>query len=599
MKKILSLLMAASMAVSCGVQAFAAEKFTDISDDKYAWAKEYIVDMAEQGYINGYEDNTYRPDNKVTRLETILLFARAMGATNSANADFLALATDKYLDTVKKTGISFGYDEVCFMMARGILTEDDLKIFLSDGKASKPMPRQEAAAIITKAMCADEVAKAEVLVDLEYTDAKSIASDYSQYVFYVSEKGIMNGMDDGSFGPENSVLRSQIAVMLARTVDKMNLYIETILVSGLDVDKNNITIIDAENAEIEVGYTDYTRFFDGVEKINEEDFVTFSDAMLTYINNELVFVDMYEEQLDEAGKGVYQGSVTEDGVITVTIKPEGETESKEYVLSANAELKNVNGAATTLKNISVNSYVDFSVAKGVIVKFNQLEKNSYILNAVVDSISIEDDLYLVISHQDKEYDGMKFVLNDNIAVYKNNDIENLSKLYKGDRVDITLEYGEIVKIVAISDTKTYDATISELTISSTPILKANINGNVVEYEVVNNVTVIVDGKEGSLYDLRVGDKIKITTESGAVLKITKTASATTAEAIMGQIEVVNSSKGFIMINSTPIFCSDSSTKIITAAGVSKTMRDLKEGVLVSVRGSMDNGTYNAKLIIIE
>jgi hypothetical protein len=29
------------------------------------------------------------------------------------------------------------------------------------------------------------------------------------------------------------------------------------------------------------------------------------------------------------------------------------------------------------------------------------------------------------------------------------------------------------------------------------------------------------------------------------------------------------------------------------------MRDLKEGVLVSVRGSMDNGTYNAKLIIIE
>ena len=36
--------------------------------------------MAEQGYINGYEDGTYRPDNEVTRLETILLFARAMGS---------------------------------------------------------------------------------------------------------------------------------------------------------------------------------------------------------------------------------------------------------------------------------------------------------------------------------------------------------------------------------------------------------------------------------------------------------------------------------------------------------------------------------------
>lgn len=599
MKKILSLLMAASMAVSCGVQAFAAEKFTDISDDKYAWAKEYIVDMAQQGYINGYEDNTYRPDNKVTRLETILLFARAMGATNDENADFLELAKDKYFDTVKKTGISFGYDEVCFMLARGILTETDLKTFLSDGKASNPMPRQEAAAIITKAMCADEVAKAEVLVDLEYTDAKSIDSDYSQYVFYVSEKGIMNGMDDGSFGPENSVLRSQIAVMLARTVDKMNLYIETILVSGLDTDKNNVTIVDNENAEIEVGYTDYTRFFDGIEEIKEDDFVAFSDAMLTYINNELVFVDMYEEQLDEAGKGVYQGSVTEDGAVTITIKPDGKTESKEFVLSSNADIKNENGAASTLKNIAVNSYIEYSVARGVVVKLNQLNKNSYILNAVVDSVSIEDDLYLVISHEDEQYNGMKFVLNDNVAVYKNNDVENLSKLYKGDRVDITLEYGNVIKIVAISDTKTYDATISELTISSTPILKANVNGNIVEYEVVNNVSVIVDGKEGNLYDLRVGDKIKITTESGAVLKITKVASAVTAEAVMGEIEVVNSSKGFIMIDSLPIFCSDSATKIITAAGVSKTMRDLKEGIVVSVRGSMENGTYSAKLIIIE
>ena len=591
--------MAASMAVSCGVQAFAAEKFTDISDDKYAWAKEYIVDMAQQGYINGYEDNTYRPDNKVTRLETILLFARAMGATNDENADFLELAKDKYFDTVKKTGISFGYDEVCFMLARGILTETDLKTFLSDGKASNPMPRQEAAAIITKAMCADEVAKAEVLVDLEYTDAKSIDSDYSQYVFYVSEKGIMNGMDDGSFGPENSVLRSQIAVMLARTVDKMNLYIETILVSGLDTDKNNVTIVDNENPEIEVGYTDYTRFFDGIEEIKEDDFVTFSDAMLTYINNELVFVDMYEEQLDEAGKGVYQGSVTEDGAVTITIKPDGKTESKEFVLSSNADIKNENGAASTLKNIAVNSYIEYSVARGVVVKLNQLNKNSYILNAVVDSVSIEDDLYLVISHEDEQYNGMKFVLNDNVAVYKNNDVENLSKLYKGDRVDITLEYGNVIKIVAISDTKTYDATISELTISSTPILKANVNGNIVEYEVVNNVSVIVDGKEGNLYDLRVGDKIKITTESGAVLKITKVASAVTAEAVMGEIEVVNSSKGFIMIDSLPIFCSDSATKIITAAGVSKTMRDLKEGIVVSVRGSMENGTYSAKLIIIE
>jgi hypothetical protein len=599
MKKLLSLLMAVSV-VSGGASAFAANSgFTDILEEKYAWARPAIEEMAEQGYIKGYDENTFGPDNKVTRLDTIILFSRAMGANRKENNKIIAEAREKYASEIKASGISYGEDEVSFMLARGVLTEADIKTFLSGSKASQPMPRQEAAAIITKAMCAEEAAKEELLVDLEYTDAKQIAPAYSQYVFYVSEKGIMNGMDDGGFEPENSVLRSQIAVMLSRTVEKMNLYIETALVTEIDTKNNNITIVDSEDAEIPVGYTDYTKFFEGLEPSSESKFVPFSEAMLTYINNELVFVDMYEKQIDETAKGIYQGSITENGTVTVTIKPDGEKESKEYELSSKASITSESGSESVIRNIAMNSYIEYDVAKDMIISIRQIKKDSYINSATVESISIDDELYLVISHSDSEYDGMKFALSDNVAVYKNNDRSDLSKIYKGDKIDLTLEYGQVTKIVALSNTKTYEGTISEVVISSNPVLKVKINGEIVSYDIVPNIAITVNGEEGTLYDLRVGDTVKVTIESGAVLKIVTTAAAVSSEPVSGVVEIVNTSMGFIKINGETIFCKDGSTTFINSKGSSKSMRDLKEGITVSVRGSMQNGAYNASLIIIE
>ena len=52
--------------------------------------------MSDAGYIKGYEDGTYRPDNEVTRQEALSLFARVMGATNEMNEKILEIAHEKY-----------------------------------------------------------------------------------------------------------------------------------------------------------------------------------------------------------------------------------------------------------------------------------------------------------------------------------------------------------------------------------------------------------------------------------------------------------------------------------------------------------------------
>ena len=45
---------------------FADAKFTDVDGH---WAKEYIEYGVEKGYINGYEDKTFKPNKTVTRAE--------------------------------------------------------------------------------------------------------------------------------------------------------------------------------------------------------------------------------------------------------------------------------------------------------------------------------------------------------------------------------------------------------------------------------------------------------------------------------------------------------------------------------------------------
>lgn len=76
-------------------------RFTDINSEEFAWAKSYINDMAGKGFISGYEDNTFRPDNDVTRLEALSLFCKSNGSNDSANTNYWKSAHDKFDSVIK------------------------------------------------------------------------------------------------------------------------------------------------------------------------------------------------------------------------------------------------------------------------------------------------------------------------------------------------------------------------------------------------------------------------------------------------------------------------------------------------------------------
>lgn len=66
----------------------AENKFSDVAAG--AWYTENILKCADAGVITGYTDGTFRPGNKITRQEAIVMLGRAFAIAEEPNADLSA-----------------------------------------------------------------------------------------------------------------------------------------------------------------------------------------------------------------------------------------------------------------------------------------------------------------------------------------------------------------------------------------------------------------------------------------------------------------------------------------------------------------------------
>lgn len=579
------------------------ERFSDISADDFAWAKPYINSMAQKGLISGYEDGTFRPDNDVTRLEALSLFARAMGASDEANAEIIEMAHTKYDSIIKNYGLDWGNDEIVFLMYKGALKTADLDTYLKDNEKNTPMKRYEAAIIITKALGGEEKALSDMGVVLEYTDAREVPSNAIQYVAYATDAGIMSGMGDGSFSPNTSVKRSQMAVMLSQTVDKTDYSFSKVKIEAVDTNEQTVTVtLDGE--EKTYAYTDDTVMKNMGDEVQPKTLATGVSAVMTLSGGVLSQIETISSQPDQTVVGRYVSYASTSGktTIRVTLDETGESESYECMSDVSVTY---DGTPATVRSFTKGDVITLELVNGKIAKITGETKSTTISGAIVENVDISDGVKITISHGNDEYNGKTYEVSSDVSVKKNDATVGLDSIYNGDKVNITLEYGIITKIVATSSTKVVEGTIKSLTIASpqsTMVIK--IKDEEMTYTIPKDVEILINGEEGTLYDFRVNDSVKITLESDAITKIVATTTQESTGNVTGVVTAVNTSYGVISIkpdgseDSTQVFCKDDTTTFVAADGKSKKMKDVKVGQTVDVRGSISNGVFVGKLLVI-
>ena len=162
------------------------------------WAQGTIIQWTTNGYISGYPDGTFKPDNSITRAEFVVMVNKAMGYNKRGNAYFSDVSAAHW-----------AYAEIMKGVEAGYITGNGDGTFRPDA----PVTRQEAAVMISKILGLDQ----DYASAAKYVDYRYIPSWAAGYVGAVSKAGIMTGYPDGDFKSDRVLTRAESVVSLDKT----------------------------------------------------------------------------------------------------------------------------------------------------------------------------------------------------------------------------------------------------------------------------------------------------------------------------------------------------------------------------------------------
>lgn len=587
-KKLIAATIVASLFVS-QLSAFAA--FTDLNEERLNWAKEPIEEMTKLNIIKGYEDNTFRPDNPVSRAEALVLMSRITGYYETTSSDYVALAKQLYAKDLE--GYATPYkDEVSYLLYRDVLNENDLKTYMADTVATEPLKRYEAAILLTKLMGEEESVAADKNPALTFDDAKDIPAAAKPFVAYVAKNNIMQGMGENHFEPNLSVSRAQMATLLYRVMKNMQLSYVAGTLSLYTQDSNDvkITLSTKEQKNYTVRSSVPVKLDGKTAKLS--DFPIGSNIRLTYQGDKVIFAEGISMVYDESTTVLFVEYEKSGDDVILTVKDPKTSKESTYTLAENPTIL-YEGKTIGINNLKDGDYITLNIYNGKVIYIDSTSKNSEV-TGVVDSIVLEPKFGLVVKvgNTTHSYDAY-----DNVKVRRNGKSVTLADVMAGDQVTLTLSYDVISEIVATSTTSKQSGVIQEIIISNTPGLVVKDDSKLYEFSVSRNAEIIRNGSVSDMYALRLGDRVTVTVEGTTVTKLEITA-ADENSTITGKVTYVNNAYGYVQLEDVAVLVFTSKAKVQDNAGKQLSLRDIKEGVNVTVFGTQSPGSFEASLIII-
>ncbi len=604
-KKILSGILSAVLLAS--TVSVAAASFSDVANDPtVAWAVPYINEMSEKGYIKGYEDGTFKPNNTISKTEALILLSRMIGVNDASFKDSVELALDEYSSVLSKYSTNYA-TEVSFLLYTGILDADELDTYISNSNKNSALKRYEAAILLTKLLGAEKEVTTNAFVSSSYADTVEIPDSARAYVEYVKEQGIMQGMGNNSagspiFSPNTAVTRSQMAKMLCCLIDIIDLSTEVGTVVSTNSFNETITVTINGN-DIVNNVTDATKY-----KINGSDvsLTNLKKGMhikLTHIAGKVALIENQATIEDTVLYGIVASTKDSAGTQTVVIADANNTSKKEsYILADSAKIR-VGGAIDLFSKVKNNDYVALTIEDGLVTALEVIEKTSSAYGTLV-SIDVSGE-YTIISIKDASNNITDYEISDgNVSVSRNSLEVSLGSLMAGDTVSLRMTYGKVTRIQASSQKQTNAGSIDFITHSiNGSTIGITMNGEVEEYKVNKGVKVIVDSSENAtIYDLRPGTDIEITLESREITRI-EAASQVVKSQLTGIVKSVNANYGLMIVEEDGVEYNvfvNNNTKIIDSVnGRTVLLKSVDKNRTATVTGSNASGVLEASVIVLQ
>ncbi|MDP4118866.1 MAG: ubiquitin-like protein [Bacillota bacterium] len=156
---------------------------------------EFIKKANETKYIKAYKDNTFKPDQDITRYETIESLANLLNIEKVPTNKIFSDVTDTYLDLVNLfagAGIIDGFEDGTFRGEQGLTRAEFVKIMSN-------------------------------ILKLDIKDGENTFSDTKGhwadgYIVKLMKFGYIKGYEDGSFKPNQKMTRAEFVTIINRII---------------------------------------------------------------------------------------------------------------------------------------------------------------------------------------------------------------------------------------------------------------------------------------------------------------------------------------------------------------------------------------------
>lgn len=605
-KRIVSVMMLLVLIISVSVPALAA----GYKDLEGHWAKEYMLDLAEKGYMTGY-DNAMRPNANITASETLVLLSRFYKPSDAETAliqsDYQAIVSSSV-----PASFSWAYKNLAVCLAAGIVTESELKTM----NLGTEMKKEQLSFYLVRALQLTAEAQALSGAALAFTDAQMISERCRGSVAELVAIKIVGGDDTGQFLPQSSVTRAIAATMVSRALDYLQknnkvLAVEAYkgmsrlegIITSVGVGKLSIRPFDGMIREYTVpAATQVT--VNGASQVLNALYVGCS-AVVSIKNGAVVKAAIVSDAHISWVQGAVSTVSASSGIKYLYVRDlsTGATTSNVIPSAAVCSREGVSIDPTSIKE---GDFVSIKKDRGVVTRVEAVS-GSRELSGVISEI----DYGTISTLKIMDNAGTKYLfmldINRLPQILRGSTPISIDRLKAGGTVTVMTERGEVKTIVSTGTETTLTGELTSISTTkngTTWVITAD-DGIVSSLVLDENAGAYSGTKTILLSDIKVGDRVSVVVYNNIITEVNLNSSVSSSDKVSGAVLAVDAANKVITIL-TPsgklVYINISSLVSIinSATGWSVALSGITPDSQIVAYGAYSDSThFNAVSIIIE
>ncbi|MZQ98838.1 MAG: hypothetical protein GT601_14310 [Acidaminobacter sp.] len=175
---------------------------TEFKDMTKHWSTSYVTLLTRAGVIAGFPDQTYRPEQPLTRAEVITMLVKAL------SKDYKTLKPAALPLDVRAA--DWHYDFMAYASYLGLYE-------VLDGRAlpDEPLTREKTANLLSNMAMVLKL-NPEGGTSLNFTDISTLSATSQEDLLWLTKMGIFSGYPDGTFRPQDIVTRAEASVLMIK-----------------------------------------------------------------------------------------------------------------------------------------------------------------------------------------------------------------------------------------------------------------------------------------------------------------------------------------------------------------------------------------------